>query len=68
MSFNGRVAAAQKLEDREHAVEWSKQSAAFWKRLVEEHPDLPQLRGFLEDAVKSDAELGKWAATQPGKR
>jgi hypothetical protein len=63
-----RISAAQKLNDRSGAAACSKDALMFWSRLAEQHPDVPGLKTYADDAAKQDAEVAKWLAnpaTQP---
>jgi hypothetical protein len=67
--LNGRVEAAEHENDRQQVSAWSKDAVAFWSRLTELHPDVPELKTHADDAVKSDAAVAQWlarpTATQP---
>jgi tetratricopeptide (TPR) repeat protein len=63
--LNARTAAAEHENDRQQVAAWSKDAVAFWNRQVDLHPDLPDLKTYAEDAMKSDAEVAQWLAQPP---
>ncbi len=60
--FNGRVEAAKHENDRRQAAAWSKDAVAFWNRQLDLHPDVPVLKTYANDAMKTDTEVAKWLA------
>jgi hypothetical protein len=66
--FNRRVEAAEHVNDRQQVADSSKDAVAFWNRMVELHPDIPDLKTYADGAQKADAEVALWladATTQP---
>jgi len=66
--LNGRVEAAEQENDRQQVSAWSKDAVAFWNRQLELHPDVPDLSGYANDAMKKDAEVVRWLAEVPSTR
>ncbi len=60
--FENRIDAAQRDNDRRGAALWAHDAVQFWRRQVELHPDVPDLRTCADDAIKKDAEVAKWLA------
>jgi len=60
--LNGRIEAAKHGNDRQQVAAWSKDAVAFWSRLLELHPDVPELKSYADDAMKTDAEVAQWLA------
>jgi hypothetical protein len=63
--FNGRIEAAKHENDRQQVAAWSKDAVAFWNRQVDLHPDVPDLKTYADDAMKTDAAVAQWLAKSP---
>jgi eukaryotic-like serine/threonine-protein kinase len=63
--FKERVNAAEHENDRRLVAALSKEAVAFWRRQIELHPDVPDLKAYADDAAKNDAEVAQWLAQPP---
>jgi tRNA A-37 threonylcarbamoyl transferase component Bud32/tetratricopeptide (TPR) repeat protein len=64
-ALNGEIEAAEHEKNRQQAATWSKDAVAFWNRQLDLHPDVPALKTYADDAMKSDAEVARWLAQPP---
>src|SRR5208337_4607961 len=60
--FNGRVVEAEREDDRKQVAAWSRDAVAFWNRLVQLYPELPDLKKYADEATKHDAKVAQWLA------
>ncbi len=61
-AFQQRVSAAQRDNDRRDVAAWSHDAVEFWRRQIELHPDVPELKRYADDAVKAEGEATAWLA------
>ncbi len=64
----GRIDAAEHGSDPHQAAAWSKDAVTFWNRMVELHPELPELKTRAYAAAKADAEVAKWLSQSAPKK
>jgi serine/threonine protein kinase len=66
--FEKRIEASELDNDRRGVALWARDAVQFWQRQVELHPDVPDLSGYADDAMKKDAEVARWLAQPPSTR
>ncbi len=61
-SPGGQGERAEPVRRRWRFFDGYKDAAAFWNRQLELHPDVPVLKAYAIDEMKTDTEVAKWLA------